>query len=165
MGERRVSASDLVDWLRREMTAPSEPPAPQLPSVRSVDPLQLGTELAYLNHHWVLETGAAPSRRTPIGVLRRLAKRIAHRTFTSALSRYFLDEREFLANLVRLLNDLTKRVDELGAEIRLMSGGLQEVFRVSQEADSRMKDAVERRQRSLEERLASLETVVARRNR
>ncbi len=79
--------------------------------------LKLHETLRWLHHHWDLrptldDVAAAASRTGPQAKVQGLI----WRTVRSALGRYFDEEHELFANLVRMADVLAKRVDDLEAD-------------------------------------------------
>jgi hypothetical protein len=81
-------------------------------------------ELASLNRRWVFDT-APPA--APGSGLRARFKAFVARLVLSALERYFLDERDFLANLVRLENESAERADLLLDEVRSLERAVRDL--------------------------------------
>ena len=124
MNPSRVEVRDLMDRIRNRVR-PTEPDEPPMPSAER-PPLMTSPNLAHLNRHWVIEDQAAPSAPAPRKMLRWLvprrlrqfAKGMVRDFVFASLETYLLEEREFLAHLVKLLNETAVRLDALERDFR-----------------------------------------------
>jgi hypothetical protein len=143
---RKVAADEVLDIEGEVGEAPH------------FEPLIHDEERRYLNAHCEFDTAPAsvPAAGPAPGMKRRMKARAGHFVI-AVLERYFADEKQFLAHLVRLQNKLTVNHDRLAEEV----GRLHRAFR---------RDSERQRQRSavlhsrLEERVAALERELAARS-
>lgn len=120
MGDLGIDSRDLVERVWHEValreTLAAEPFEHKEP-FRSVE-LNHDAERHYINAHCIL--ASTPSEVASFGPLAqgkaRLKRRAGH-FIVAVLERYFADEREFLAHLVRFQNNVADAHDELGREI------------------------------------------------
>ena len=109
--------------------------------------------LAYLNRGYLLADLAEPPLPEGSGLraeFRRRVTRIAAGVVRFMLERRLVDEREFLIQLVRFENELARKSDALGDEIRAVAAGAREEMRL-------LAERVEMHHRLIEDRLARLE--------
>lgn len=124
-----VTARKVVAELCAETRGDEDPMARiVIPDLPPSDHIQHRAELAYLNRHWLWETGHEPPPTEGLGriLLGRLKARLA-RFMWNLLERHLRAEREFIENLVRFNNDLAKRCDQLSDEIRMVTQAEREV--------------------------------------
>jgi hypothetical protein len=120
----RVEVRDLMERIRKRVrsAASDEWPAP----TEDRPPLAGSRNLAHLNRHWVIEDPVQAATPTPRKMLRALVpqrlrqsvKRVFRDFVFASLEPYLLEEREFLAHLVKLLNETATRVDAIEKEYR-----------------------------------------------
>ena len=85
--------------------------------------LQVNELLRWLHEHWNL--GPARDASPPAGRgARSRVRQIAWRAVRPCLERYFLEEQDVLANLVRMVDVLAKRVDALAANQSRLLGAV-----------------------------------------
>jgi hypothetical protein len=154
LAEPGVSTRELVDRIWAEVAAEQ---ASQLETslepLPAFDQLLHDEERRYINAHCVFSR--TPSDVTTGGGMRTLKRRTKARAghfVMKVLERYFDEDQEFRAHLVRLLNTLTVEHDRLSAEVRETHEALRcEVDRLRQ-AYAAMHSAMEDRVRALEKR-------------
>jgi hypothetical protein len=119
MKEGTIVARDLVEHLWKDVPD-AQPRRTELahPTLPPSDYIVHRQELAYLNRSWIWAGEADAGRRESPFRLRRWLKARLTRVIMRSLDRYFLDERAFIERLVRLQNDLARKVDQLSDEIR-----------------------------------------------
>ena len=152
MAEPGVSTRELVDRIWAEVAAEQairfETSLEPLPAF---DLLLYDEERRYINAHWAF--ARTPSEVTSSGAMRTLkkvAKARAGHFVMKVLERYFDEDQEFRAHLVRLQNTLTVEHDRLSLEVRDVHEALRaEVDRLWQ-ASAAMHAALEDRVRALE---------------
>ena len=128
------------------------------------EPLQHSAELRYLNHRWALDAAADTGAQTHSWTIKGLTKQGIRRVFLSALARYRLDEREWLANLVRVQNALAERSDEFGVQYHTIAAALRRLAPLLVERLQHIASRDLCRAELLERRIAALETEWATRN-
>jgi hypothetical protein len=147
-----VSTRELVDRIWAEVAAEqSSRFETALEPLPAFDLLLQDEERRYINAHCVFSR--RPSEVKSGGMLRTLKKRTKARAghfVVKVLDRYFDEEQEFRAHLVRLQNTLTVEHDRLSVEVRETHAALRsEVDRLWQ-AYAAMHSALEDRVRALE---------------
>jgi hypothetical protein len=147
-----VSARELVDRIWAEVAAEQASRfGTSLEPLPPFDSLLHDEERRYINAHCVFDR--TPAEVTSGGMMRMLKKRTKARAghfVMKVLERYFDDDQEFRAHLVRLQNTLTVEHDRLSAEVRAVHEALRsEVDRLWQ-AYAAMHSALEDRVRALE---------------
>lgn len=117
-------------------------------------------ERRYINAHTHFDT--TPAQLPAGGQLKPLKKSLKFRGGTfivGVLGRYFADEHEFIAHLVRLQNKLTANHDRLGNEIRALHLALQVESERLRQANAVLHDRLEERISALEDQLQSMSVV------
>lgn len=153
-----VSARELVQQIWDEVAAErSLRPTPDAGLV-DYDRLLEDGERHYINSHYVLDRSPhdSESGRRPLALARRRLRARAARFVVQVLARYFTDEQEFLAHLVRLQNKITVHVDRLSEEIRTLEAVLQAESDRLRTADAVLHARLEDRISTLEAELARL---------
>jgi hypothetical protein len=149
-----VTARKVVAELCAETRGDEDPMARiVIPDLPPSDHIQHRAELAYLNRHWLWETGHEPPPTEGLGriLVGRLKARLA-RFMWNLLERHLRAEREFNENLVRFNNEMAKRCDQLSDEIRM-------VTQAEREIASGLVQRADRGHHLLEARLAQLEAM------
>ena len=156
VAELGVNTRELVEKIWAEVAADhgvrarsSLEPLPTFPSLTHDE------ERRYLNDHWRFDR--VPSQVQSSGLLpglKRQAKRRAGRFVIRVLDRYFDEDQEFRAHLVRLQNKLTDEHDRTRTEIR-------EVYQTFSKEIDRLWQAYASMHTALEERVAALEAAGA----
>jgi hypothetical protein len=84
--------------------------------------LVVNDNLRWLHHHWDLHGTLAgpPAQRGPKGRVKLLIWRVVR----SSLNRYFEEEQDLLANIVRTVDVLAKRIDDIEADNERIVGAL-----------------------------------------
>jgi|GEM_PF-4444123 len=117
------------------------------------------SERHYVNNRYVLDrspVGEDRSRWRPLHRAKRKLRAKAARFVLHALARYFEDEQEFLAHLVRLQNTITVHVDRVSAEIREVEALVLAESDRLRGADTVLHDRLEARIRMLENEVDAL---------
>lgn len=158
MGEPGVVSRELVEKIWSEVAAEeaigSEPPLGALPEFER---MVHDEERRYLNARCLLDK--APAELASAGRLRTVKGRLKRRAgqfVVAVLERYFADEEEFIAHLVRLQNKLTLHQDRLAEEIRILHHALQVESRRLRDRSAMLHRALEERVEALERELTSL---------
>lgn len=152
MAEPGVSTRELVDRIWAEVAAEQASRyEASLEPLPTFDLLLHDEERRYINAHWAFaRTPAEVMSSGSMRTLKKRAKARAGRFVMKVLERYFDEDEEFRAHLVRLQNTLTVEHDRLSIEVRDVHEALRtEVDRLWQ-AYSAMHAALEDRVRSLE---------------
>lgn len=126
------------------------------------EPLVLDEERRYLNAHAVLTNEPTPltgGGRMP--ALKGKAKDRAGRFVVNVLSRYFAEEHEFRAHLVRLLNKATLRHDEMGVEIRALHNAVRTDSDRLRQTNAVLHQRLEARLEALEDEVRTLRAALA----
>jgi hypothetical protein len=108
-------------------------------------------ELSYINRHYSLPF----SYQAPGGLLtrmKRILRRLAGRAVFGVLHGYLLEERDFLANLVRLQNELSLRIDRLSTEVGSLAMATSDAHRLVEQSEI-LHRLLERRIESLEQQI------------
>jgi hypothetical protein len=150
--EPGVSTRELVDRIWAEVAAEQASRfETSLEPLPAFDLLLHDEERRYINAHCVFKR--APSEVPSSGMMRSVKKRAKARAghfVMKVLERYFDEEQEFRAHMVRLQNTLTVEHDRLSAEVRELHEVLRgEVDRLWQ-AYAAMHAGMEDRVRALE---------------
>lgn len=152
VAETSVNTRELVEKIRTQVAAERAVRAgASLGPLPAFDLLVHDAERRYLNEHWVFDR--APTRVGSGGRLRGFkgqAKARAGQFVLGVLDRYFDQDQEFRAHLVRLQNRLTEEQDRARAELR-------EVYEALTLELDRLQQAYEAVHTALEERVAALE--------
>ena len=149
-----VDTRDLVERLWRDAKAAENDAPPRgVPELPPADHILHREALAYLNRGYLVAD--LPEVPLPEGSglrvqFRRRVTRIAAGVVRFMLERHLVDYREFLVQLVRFENELAKKSDVLGDEIRAVAAGAREEMRL-------LAERVEMHHRLVEDRLARLE--------
>jgi hypothetical protein len=150
--EPGVSTRELVDRIWAEVAAEQASRfETSLEPLPTFDLLLHDEERRYINAHWAFTRTPAevPSSGTMRSLKRRAKARAGH-FVVKVLERYFDEDQEFRAHLVRLQNTLTVEHDRLSVEVRDVREALRsEVDRLWQ-AYAAMHSAIEDRVRALE---------------
>jgi hypothetical protein len=142
---RNVATEHVLD-----LTSPLGP-APQF------EQLVLDEERRYLNAHATLNTEPADLPVAgPLPQVKGKAKARAGRFVVNTLDRYFASEREFTAHLVRLLNKVTVRFDEMATEIGALHGAVRAESDRLRQANAVLHGRMEARIEALEEEVRVL---------
>ena len=152
MADPDVSTRDLVDRIWAEVAAEQASRfETSLEPLPAFDLLLHDEERRYINAHWAFSR--APSAVDCSGTMRGLKKRAKARAghfVMKVLARYFDEDEEFRAHMVRLQNTLTVEHDRVSVEVRDVHDTLRsEVDRLWQ-AYAAMHAALEDRVRALE---------------
>lgn len=156
MGEPGVVSRELVEKIWSEVAAEDAIGKESL-----LDPLPEFERLVhdgerrYLNARCVFDT--TPAQVEPAGRLRTLKGRLKRRAghfVVAVLERYFADEQEFIAHLVRLQNKVTVHQDRLAEEVLALHHALRIESR-------RLRDRSTLLHRALEDRIEALERQLA----
>lgn len=126
----------------------------EIPVLDPVDRMQDDPDLAYLNRHWQLATATPVVAGGPFVRVRRWLKAQASGVVESVLARYFQEERDLLANVVRVQNELARRIDALAQEVRVLDGATYRFSAAFREACADLRERDEVLRRLLERRLA-----------
>ena len=121
--------------------------------------LVLDEERRYLNANAILST--EPADLPAVGVMpaaRKQAKTRAARFVVNVLNRYFASEQEFLAHLVRLLNKITLRHDEMGGEIQKLHDAVRSESDRLRQGNAVLHARLEARIEALEQEVRALRT-------
>jgi hypothetical protein len=126
----------------------------------AVDSLHLGGgerlqhlwELRYLNHHWDFELPDPSEVAKP--TVKGRAKAILARFVVHFLAKYFSDQREFYAHVVRVSNAMARSHDALAQDIVTLAQTLRDEVQRLSDRDAMLHALVE-------ERLERLERIVA----
>lgn len=152
VAELGVSTRELVEKIWTEVAADRLVQArSSLEPLPAFDLLTHDEDRRYLNDHWTFDR--APSQVQSSGFLRgvkRQAKRRAGQFVVRVLDRYFDEDQEFRAHLVRLQNKLTDEHDRTRTEIR-------ELYAAFNSDMDRLWQAYAAMHAALEERVAALE--------
>ncbi|MGH7858163.1 MAG: hypothetical protein ACREQY_12635, partial [Candidatus Binatia bacterium] len=131
----------------------------EIPILGPAGRMQENEDLSYLNRFWQLERTPPPASGGRFLRLRAWLKGQAFGVVDSVLARYFREERDFLENLVRVQNELARRIDELAHEVRTVglathrfAGAFRETFADLRERDEMLRMLLERRLAELEAR-------------
>jgi hypothetical protein len=152
VAEPDVSTRELVDRIWAEVAAEQASRfETSLEPLPTFEPLLHDEERRYINAHWAF--GRTPAEVKSSGTMRSLKKRAKSRAgyfVMRVLERYFDEDQEFRAHLVRLQNTLTVEHDRLSLEVRDVHEALRaEVDRLWQ-AYAAMHAGLEDRVRALE---------------
>jgi len=160
VGQVVLNARELVGrlWAETEARKVLEDTVPSLPDAGS---LQHGHILRHLNANWQFDL--APFVGGSTGIRRRVKQRVA-RTVVSFLQEYFQEERDFMAHLVRLQNELAARSDESAAEVRQVVQSLRAVVTMLSERDDRLHALAEARLEQLQAAIDQLQRSTAQRS-
>jgi len=128
MEELPFEARSLAGELRTSLRPPRRSfwqPSTYFSSVLSKSRRQMlvtNDILRWLHHNWDLRgtLDDPPVRPGPQAKLQRLI----WRTVRSSLNRYFADEHDLIANLVRMVDLLAKRIDDIEADDERVLGAL-----------------------------------------
>lgn len=153
-----VSARDLVQQVWDEVAAEQAlRPRPDA-CLGDYDRLVENNERHYVNSRYVLDRKPAVLDDRPVGPAgaKQKARARAARFVIAVLGRYFDDEQEFLAHLVRLQNTMTVHVDRLSAEVRQLEALLQAESDRLRAADTVLHGRLEDRIQALEAEVAAL---------
>lgn len=148
MGAPTLDARDLVERLWQQTQARRQAIASTLNGLEDVEALTHSDELRYLNARWRLDVPSGLPRVGPAWKHRakeRVAQLVLH-----LLDRYFTDERDFLAHVVRFQNKVAVAHDELVDQLRELIDQLRDESRRLAERDELL-------HRLLEERVEQLE--------
>jgi len=147
------NADELVARVWEEAAARAASIEPLTPDEATApEALALDGQLAYLNQHWAFATSPA----TPASSrARRTRERVAR--LLAFPSRYFAEEREFLAHTVRFANEVARRTDDLAAADTRLRRDLRAEARRLADRDQTLHDLLEARVAALEARVAELE--------
>lgn len=151
MGQVVLNARELVEQLWAEARAKRDV-AEMIPDLRQSEALQHGHLLRHVNAKWELDTSPRVEGR---GFRRRVKGRMA-RTVASVLSGYFEGERDFLAHVVRLQNEVALRSDQSAEDIRQAVQSLRRTTTMLTDRDDRLHALVEARLDALEKAVDEL---------
>ncbi len=133
-----VFSRSVVEELCKELDALAAPLKIDLPVVcPTTEPLRTAEALAHLNRSWVLDTRPSLSATGRFARSRNVLKRIVSRLVIGTLERYFLEERAFLENLVRLENRLVERTDDNAGQMRSIARAVDDIARCVEWVDER----------------------------
>lgn len=154
-----ISARDLVQQVWDEVAAEQAlRPRPDA-HLGDYERLVENSERHYVNSRYVLDRAPAdlqgPANASPGGAKRKARARAAQ-FVVGVLRRYFEDEQEFLAHLVRLQNAMTVHIDRLSGEIRQLEALLQAESDRLRAADTALHGRLEDRIQALENDVAAL---------
>lgn len=102
--------------------------------------LQASEPIPWLHRHWDLSptTDNVPPASTPA---KTAARRLAWRVIRPCLERYFKEEHDIIANLVRAVDLIAKRVDDLAAnEQRLLGAVRADLQDLARHVDGQLAD-------------------------
>jgi hypothetical protein len=147
-----VSTRELVDRIWSEVAAEQASRfETSLEPLPAFDLLLHDEERRYINAHWAF--ARTPSEVNSSGMMRSLKRRAKARAghfVMSVLERYFDEDQEFRAHLVRLQNTLTVEHDRLSVEVREVHESLRTQVDRLWQAYAAMHTALEERVRALE---------------
>jgi hypothetical protein len=132
LGDLGVNSRDLVDRVWHEV-ALREALAAEPIEQKPFRPIELNHDIErhYINGHCILDTSPADLGSVgPLASIKAQVKRRAALFIVAVLKRYFSDEQEFLAHLVRYQNNIAEAHDQLAQEI----AALDHVVRVESRA-------------------------------
>lgn len=160
MGQVVLNARELVGrlWAETEARKVVEDTVPALPGAVS---LQHGHILRHLNAKWQFDI--SPFTGNATGLRRRLKVRLG-RTVVSLLQGYLEEERDFLAHLVRLQNELAVRTDEAAEEVRQVVQALRASVTMLSERDDRLHALAEARLEQLQAAIDQLQRATTERS-
>ena len=154
-----VSARELTEQVWEEVAAERALRASPDAGLPDYDRLVEDDERHYVNSRYVLDRrpvdGAGGAGRGLGRSKRRLRARTA-RFVVHTLGRYFEDEQEFFAHLVRLQNTITVQVDRLSGEVRLLETLVRDESDRLRTADTVLHARLEDRIEALEREVAGL---------
>lgn len=149
MGNTSVDAETLVNQLWEDARAKEA-------AQSSLDAVQVGGgerlqhlwELRYLNHHWDFELPDPAQFGGPTAKGR--AKAAIARFIAHFLAKYFADQREFYAHVVRVDNALAQRYDAQADDIVRLVQALRDESRRLSDRDAMLHSLLEERLERLE---------------
>jgi hypothetical protein len=163
VADARVNSREVVDQIWSNVATEQVLELTSgLGSAPEFDQLVLDEERRYLNAHVVLTNepaSLAGGGRLP--TVKGKAKERAGRFIVNVLGRYFADEHEFNAHLVRLLNKITVHHDEMGAEIRALHDAVRADSDRLRQANAVLHQRLEARLEALEDEVRTLRAALA----
>jgi hypothetical protein len=148
VGESGVNSREMVERIWHEVALREALAAEPLDDKRPPRvELHHDMERHYLNAHCMLDH--TPSDLSSAGRFPQLKSRLKRRAahfVVGVLNRYFTDEQEFLAHLVRFQNNLAERHDELGREVEALHHMLRVESQALKQRIALLNEAVEGRQ-------------------
>lgn len=144
-----LDARDIVERLWREAAASRERVSPPL-DIPEHQPLEASEELRDVNRGWPLPIPTSLPMTGP--PWKQAAKAQVAGVVLHLLDRYFRDEREFLAHVVRFDNQVAVAHDRLAAQVRKLAEQLEETSRRLFEREELLHRLLEERVERLEQR-------------
>lgn len=152
-----ISARELTRQLWEEVAAERALRTNPHAGLGDYDRLINDSERHYLNSRYVLRRSPRGSEGGERWLRVNGALRLRAAQFVlRVLERYFDDEQEFLAHLVRLQNTVTANIDRLSAEVRQLESLLQAESERLGAADAILHARLEERINALEEQVAGI---------
>jgi len=155
MADADINAQQFVRevWERAEGELLS--PHPVVPNLPEYESPEHDGDLRYLNSHWSIDP--APEGFRSNNPMKDKAKDRVAGTVLSVLHRYFAQERDYFAHVVRFSNRMAEWGGRMAREIRVVQQSLHDESRRLIERQDVLHRRAEERIEALERRVAELE--------